>query len=515
MHGMNRITPNEILLTKIIATLGPTSDTVEKIKQLILEGVRGFRINFSHGKFEEYESLLQNIREAEELTGIPVAVIGDLSGPKIRVGKVSGQGVMLQQGMNIAFTKRTIETDPQAEEIIFSTTYPTFIDEVRPGQRVLLDDGNVALRSIETRGEGEQKMLVCKVINGGLITSKKGINLPETELSVAALTDWDLECVSFAVRHHFNYLALSFVRKSEDIRQLKKILARQGARPESLIEDRISRSDMSFLKGDFEGFIPIIAKIEKPQALDDLDNILLEADFVMIARGDLGVEMDLAEVAVHQKNIIARCREHGVPVIVATQMLQSMINSPVPTRAEVSDVANAIFDGTDAVMLSGETAVGQYPVETVRMMNRIARKTNNDLRKHHHEFASPLTYGDIQGRSAGIAYGAKMISRDSNARLIINWTELGGSALFLSQQRIPLPVIAFSHNMNTLRILALLYGIIPVKMNKPANKKEFMDYSVNLLQQDGYLEKGDTIVFVNRYPFNKIGLTNELTVQTL
>ena len=511
---MEKISVHEILFTKIIATLGPSSNTPEIIGELIHEGARAFRINFSHGSFDEYEKTLKNIKEAEVVTGIPVAVIGDLSGPKIRIGKVAGNGVLLKHGMKVIFTDEDLVTEPESEPVVFSTSFPGFIKEVKKGQKILLDDGNVMLRCVTPATNTERK-LICEVVEGGLITSRKGVNLPDTELSVSAITPRDRECIAFAVRHKYNFLALSFVRRAEDLRELKEIMRAEGARPGKVLGDHPTGIDVSLLKGDYEGLIPIIAKIEKPQALDDLDNILKETDFVMIARGDLGVEMDLAEVAVHQKNIIQRCREYSVPVIVATQMLQSMIESPVPTRAEVSDVANAIYDGADAIMLSGETAVGKWPVEAVRMMKRIAEKTNDDMVRRSLEFPSPGKVIELKGRSAGIASGARMLARDSGAKLIANWTELGGSALFLSQQRMHLPVISFSHNLHTLRILALLYGIIPVRMNKPATKMEFIHTTVQVLSDDGLAAKGDTIVFVNRYPFDKVGLTNELTVHSI
>ena len=287
-----------------------------------------------------------------------------------------------------------------------------------------------------------------------MITSKKGINLPDTALSVPALTEWDLQCVEFAVKKKVDYLALSFVRSATDVRQLKNRLAELGARP--MEPEKYREQSHHSMTGEVH-FIPIISKIEKPQAMDDLDSIIAESDGIMIARGDLGVEMDVAEVAVLQKRIISACHDHGVPVIVATQMLQSMIESPTPTRAEVSDVANAIFDGVDAVMLSGETAVGKYPAGTVRIMNRIARLTNNYIREQKISHPIPKAIQNSKYRSAALAHGVKSMVKDIDARLIVVWTKLGGGALYLSQLDMPRPIIACSSIPATLNRMALLY----------------------------------------------------------
>ena len=352
------------LYTKTVATLGPASASVQVIRKLIESGVRVFRINFSHGTFEEYEAYFDKVREAEQLTGEYVAILGDLSGPKIRVGQVVKEGVQLKKGQCVEFVKQQVVAGEKGSENLFSSTYPHFIDEVKKGEKILIDDGNIQLTCKDKTSGRTGKKLICKVLCGGLVTSSKGINLPDSVLSAPSMTEKDYACVKFAVRKGFDFLALSFVRSGEDVIALKKELIRLKARPK---EDSLKsgRFDFSRFFEDAENYVPIISKIEKPQAIDNLQSIIDETDGIMVARGDLGVEMDLAEVAILQKKIVRLCHENGKPVIVATQMLQSMIESPVPTRAEVSDVANAIFDGADAVMLSGETAVGKYPVETV------------------------------------------------------------------------------------------------------------------------------------------------------
>jgi pyruvate kinase len=498
-----------LILTKIIATLGPASSSVENIKQLIGEGARVFRVNFSHGSFEGFSELIDHIRLASRETGIPAAVLGDLSGPKIRVGKVVDPGILLKQEGIVEFTREEItgclENNGTA---VFSTTLPAMINEVQPGQRVLIDDGNIELRCKGKTGE----RLVCEVIQGGLVSSKKGINLPETHLSVPALTEWDLKCLEFAVKKHVDYIALSFVRSAADVRLLKDHLKALGARP---IEPSLYRDHELEIIPQNSIFIPIISKIEKPQAISDLDNIVSESDAIMIARGDLGVEMDVAEVAVLQKKIISSCHDHGVPVIVATQMLQSMIESPTPTRAEVSDVANAIFDGVDAVMLSGETAVGKWPVATVRIMSRIARLTNDYIREQKISQPVPKYMGESRFRSAALAHGVKSIVKDIDASLIIVWSKLGGGALYLSQLDIPLPIIAFSDLPATLDRLSLLYGVYPELMDQPLNSSSFIKDATDKIIEKDWAKKGAAVVFVYGEPIQHIGVTNSIYVHYL
>lgn len=499
----------DLILTKIIATLGPASSGADKIKELISEGARIFRVNFSHGSFEEFSDLIDQVRLASNETGIPVAVLGDLSGPKIRVGKVTVPGITLQLNGKVEFTKEDIEGHIAVDgTAVFSTTYPKIVEEVSPGQKVLIDDGNIELLCT---GKAKDK-LECKVIQGGLVTSKKGINLPETNLSVAALTDWDLKCLEFAVRKRVDYIALSFVRNAADVRLLKDHLKSLGARP---FEPVLYRdSDMTLVPGE-SVFIPVISKIEKPQAIEDLVNIVSESDVIMIARGDLGVEMDVAEVAVLQKRIISTCHDHGVPVIVATQMLQSMIESPNPTRAEVSDVANAIFDGVDAVMLSGETAVGKWPALTVRMMNRIARLTNTYIREKKISHLIPKHMRESRFRSAALAHGVKSIVKDIDAALIVIWSKYGGGALYLSQLDIPLPILAFSDLPATLNRLSLLYGIHPELMNQPMDVSSFINDVATVIINKGWAKKGDAIVFVYGEPIQASGVTNSVYVHYL
>jgi pyruvate kinase len=502
----------EFLLSKIVSTLGPASAKESVVEQLIKEGVGVFRINFSHGTFDEYESLLNLVRRASKKLNIPIAVLGDLSGPKIRVGKVVEGGVDLKVGQQVAFQKEPIETQNSASGMVtFSTTYTNLCDEVTPGETIMLNDGFVRLTCQEKR-EGR---LICLVEQGGIISSSKGVNLPDTDLSVPALTEKDITCVKFAVEKGFDYLALSFVRKADDVKQLKELLRQYGAR--TIDRSPFSQIELSVgeIKDQVERTIPVISKIEKPQAVENLEEILRETDAIMVARGDLGVEMDLAEVAVTQKRIIKLCREYGIPCIVATQMLESMIESPTPTRAEVSDVANAIFDGADAVMLSGETAVGKYPVETVRMMNRIAERSNAFLKTEPLAPLALLKSSDRYSRIAALSKSVYTVVKEMDAKFIIVWSHLGGEAVYLSQQRSPRPILYFSPYESALRKTALLYGIEPIYMPSQTSNSGFFQSVDKWLLEHQWAQKGDTVVFIVSEPITQTKVTNEMVIHSV
>ncbi len=499
----------DFLLTKFIATLGPASGSAETISKLVDSGVRVFRINFSHGTFDDFDKLVSNIRQVEKESKTYVAILGDLSGPKIRVGKVVDGGVSLENGDIVSFTAGEVIGGSTGYEKTFSTTYPAFIEEVKAGDKVLLDDGNISMECIEKSGKGIEASLLCRVISGNLLTTAKGINLPESELTLPSLTDKDRACVEYAVKKEFDFLALSFVRRGSDVRELKELLTQLKVRPKGL---DITGGDLGFSTLYEDDFIPVISKIEKPQAIENLAEILQETDGVMVARGDLGVEMDLAEVAILQKKVIRMCSEYGKPVIVATQMLQSMIHEPVPTRAEVSDVANAIIYGADAVMLSGETAVGEFPVETVKMMNRIARKTNAYLKAMELSSEKLIHYKGPMNRKAAMARGVHQMARDIQAKYIISWTHSGGSSVFLSQQRIQVPMIAFGENRKRLRQLSILYSITPQYMKQPASGSKFIAAVNRMLIKNKWARKGDPVIIVASEPITRRGITNRVVI---
>ena len=490
-----------LLFTKILATLGPASGSIENIESMVAAGARAFRINFSHGTLEEHAQTLANVRVASERVGEPIAVIGDLCGPKMRLGQVVDGGVTLSTGVRIEFSKTDMlaVAPAEGEPAVFSTTYSDLVDEVQPGQRVLIDDGKVSLTCIGHEGNGEARRLLCEVIHGGTVTSGKGVNLPDTELSTPALTDRDRECARFAVEHGVDSLALSFVRSRNDVAQLRDFLRQLG------VPDGLRRTGVRTDEPGERPPIPVISKIEKPQALDDLEGIILESELIMVARGDLGVEMDVADVPVIQKQLIRHCHEHGRPVIVATQMLESMIKAPNPTRAEVSDVANAIIDGADVVMLSGETAVGQWPVEAVRMMNRVATRTNDFLRGQSSTINTPR---ENETQAAALAHGVASMTRGLDARLVVLWAEFDDAVLHLSQSRLDIPILAFCNRPDLLRRIQLLHGVTPVSMNEPADPAEFLERTDAMVRAEGWANQGDSIVYVYSVRLEKTSLSN-------
>lgn len=507
---------HELTLTKIVATLGPASSTPEVVEELITEGVRVFRINFSHGEFSEHLASLRRVRAAAEKLNQHIGVLGDLCGPKIRVGKQAGEGTQLADGSRVAFIPEFVDATTASRELdgltCLKVGFHDFIFEARAGHRILLDDGTLELRAAEQRPLGEGTALICEVVVGGILKSNKGINFPDTELTMPAMTDHDYRCVDFAVEHGFDFLALSFVRTAKDVRELKDYLRKQGARPARPQNQPEGKHHFSTFGSEWRAFIPVIAKIEKPQALENLEAIVTEADTIMVARGDLGVEVDAAQVPVLQKRIIATCHDYGKPVIVATQMLQSMIESPVPTRAEVSDVANAIFDGADAVMLSGETAVGKFPVKAVQMMRRISRRSNAHLRAMPRSTSTPVNARESRYRTAALAHGVKVVIHDLNAELVILWSQLGGGASYLSQVRMTVPVLAFSSSPEALRRMSVMFGITPLHMEPPKDSNDFLVKVDQLLLERGWAREDEAVVMVAGQPFGRPGVTNTLRI---
>ena len=483
--------PRDFIRTKIIATVGPASSEMDVLVRMIEAGARVFRLNFSHGKLDEHAVTLNNIRAAAEQAGVPIAALGDLSGPKLRVGEVAGDGIELAMGDTVEFVREPVTaTRPTAADapVRFSLTQPDLIDDVAEGHRVLIDDGAVRLLAVDCDGA----RLRCVVTVGGRVTTRKGVNLPDSHLRVPSMTDHDWRCVDWAASHELDFLALSFVRSADDVRTLKAALverAAPGAVP-----------------------IPVISKIEKPQAIEDIDAILDASDGVMVARGDLGVEMELTEVPLIQKRVIELAREHGRPVIVATQMLQSMIDTPSPTRAEVSDVANAILDGADAVMLSGETAVGKYPVVAVRMMGKIATRIEEASRSGLLRIDPPPMLRDSRYRTAALAHGVSTVVRDLGAVLVIVWSQRGGGARYLSLHRPGVPVIAASSSDVALRRMSMLYAVCPVKLAQPTSVEAFVESIDRMLLDDGWAQKGDAVIVVTGEPIGAVGVTNKLRI---
>jgi len=468
-------------LTKIVATLGPASDSEEILLRLIDAGVSVFRLNFSHGELHQHLVTLERVRDAARDAGRPIAVLGDLQGPKIRVGNVAKDGVELTPGMTVIIQREAIEAaEPIDEETLrISSTYEHLVDDVDVGQRVLINDGAIRMLVVD-RTDDE---LHCTVTVGGRLRSRKGINLPESELRVDPMTDRDWSCVDWAVEHDLDFLALSFVRRAEDVERL-----RDGLR--SRVESR----------SDDRRIIPIVAKIELPGAVDRIESIADASEGIMVARGDLGVEMDLARLPIIQKRLVSVARAYGKPVIVATQMLESMITASSPTRAETTDVANAILDGADAVMLSGETAVGKHPPLVVDHMRRIAMYTEGHLAGELRRSSPPAMLRASGDHSAAVAHGVWNIVRDMRAKFVVVWSERGRMARLLSQNHFDVPVVAATTSVSTARQMQLYRGVTPVRMVEPPSLSEFSRLVDSYLLHRGWASPGDACVLVATWP---------------
>jgi pyruvate kinase len=503
-------------LAKIVATIGPASESPEMVRKLIEAGVSVFRFNFSHGEFGAHEKRLRTVREVAGAMGRTVACLGDLQGPKIRVGKVppglskgadgtplpgielkAGQDVILKKGISESFIR---SSDNGEGTPVLSLTYEKMVDEVAPGQRVLINDGAIRMLAVDTdHAKGE---LRCRVRTGGLVTSNKGINLPQSEISAPAITDRDWECVAWAVKNGIDFLALSFVRKADEVLELKRRLAELCP-----IDKALDPSGQGVA-------IPVIAKIEKPQAVQNIESIVDASDAIMVARGDLGVEMDIAQVPIAQKVILDACGQYGKPVIVATQMLESMIESPVPTRAEASDVANAIFDSADAVMLSGETAVGKNPSLVVETMRRIIAAAESRIAELPRRPGAPLKLVQSRYATAALAHGAWQIAHDIGAKAIVCWSENAGTARYLSQNNFTVPIFAWSSNLHATRRMALLAGVTPVHAPPPASGTlaEWNSQVDAYLVERRICRPGDSIILVAGKPLGVARVTNALAI---
>ncbi|MHC5022627.1 MAG: pyruvate kinase [Planctomycetota bacterium] len=482
-------------LTKIIATVGPASRDPATVRCLVEAGVSIFRLNFSHGDADAHATSVGIIREAASSLRRPVAILGDLPGPKIRVGTIEDPGVRAEPGAVIIFQRDPIDVRPGTEgPLRLSSTYGSLVDDVQPGQRLLVDDGSVRMLVVDKRRDE----IECHVTTGGAITTGKGINLPDTMLSVPSITERDWQLVEWALRHDLDFLALSFVRTAADVRRL-------GER----IDELKSSLDPGLVR------LPIIAKIEVPAAVRNIDSIVDAADGIMVARGDLGVEMDLARVPVIQKQLINTAHRYGKPCIVATQMLQSMIDAPMPTRAEASDVAGAIFERIDAVMLSGETAVGAYPEETVRMMHRIAEKTEEHLAAQPQISSPPAELQKSGYRTAALAHGAWAIAQDVGARFIVVWSQQGGSARYLSQNDFAIPIYAMTADRRAAQQMQLLRGVIPIHVEKPRDLADFTRLAERQLCDAGWAHEGDRCLVVGGGPLGRQGVVNSLAIHEI
>lgn len=454
--------------TKIVCTIGPASQEVEMLTKLVEAGMNVCRLNFSHGTHENHAELIARIRSVSEATGEPLAILQDLQGPKIRVGDLPEEGVELVAGKTIIFTSGEGDIPKK-----IPVTYPNLHEDVKTGQRLLLDDGllEVTVKSVK------EKDVTCTVMTGGKLTSHKGLNLPETETKISAITDKDKEDIKFGVEQGVDWIALSFVRSADDIKQLRALIGNKEIR--------------------------VIAKIEKPQAVEKMDEIIAEVDGIMVARGDLGIEMPAERVPVIQKQLIEKCLEAGKPVIVATQMLDSMIRNPRATRAEISDIANAVIDHADAVMLSGESASGAHPVEAVKTMAATVIETEKS------------SYDDVPvkvrlGKSAEEAMTniASILGRASNAKAIVVCSMSGHSARLVSRYRPELPIYAATPDARVLRQLNLSWGVRGLSVGKASTVPELIEQALSSLKKEKNISSGDEVIIVAGEPLGESGHVN-------
>jgi pyruvate kinase len=470
---------------KIVCTLGPASQSQEMLEALLDAGMDVARLNFSHGSHEQHAENIAKLRAASLKVRKAVGILGDLQGPKIRTGRFITGSTELKEGATFSIT--TDESVKGTDDIV-STTYPLLAQDVNPGDRILLDDGLLELKVLET---DKKQLLRTQVVVGGTLKNNKGINLPGVAVRADALTPKDREDLIFGIKAGVDFIALSFVRQPSDLDMARQAMAEVGRQ------------------------VPIIAKLEKPEAIARLDAILDKTDGVMVARGDLGVEIPPEEVPAVQKDIVRRANSRGLPVIVATQMLNSMIDNPRPTRAEASDVANAVFDGADAVMLSGETASGKYPIESVQMMDRIVLAAESATRSQHlkRTIAAPLGlpshFPDVIARVACEAAEA------SGASLVAAFTLSGVTARLLAHYRPPVPIVAFSPNQEVRRRLALVWGVVP-RVLEPIQDTEAMVRRVEEeLLTRGLARVGDRVVIVFGAPVGQPGKINSLRLHTI
>lgn len=463
-----------LIRTKIVATLGPATADPERLAAVLESGVDVCRLNFSHGTHDDHKRTLTAVRAWAAEHDQSMTVFGDLCGPKIRLNTVSGGCVRLNRGDKVRFVRG--DADCTASE--FTISYARFVDEMAEGQRVFIDDGLVRL--LVTSCDGDS--VTCTCTTGGSVSSRKGVNLPDTKLSTPAMTDKDRRDLEWAIEHGLDYVALSFVRRPEDLTVLLDEIKARGAN------------------------LGVIVKIEKPEALDHLDDFIRRADAIMAARGDLGVEMDVWRVPLIQKDITARCRAVGKPVIIATQMLQSMVASPMPTRAEVSDIANAIIDQADAVMLSAETAAGEYPALAVTMMDHVAQATEAYLREqcvYHREARSQKL-----GTTAAIAASAVQAANRLDSKLVAVWTATGETVRLIARHRLPMPVVGLTYDERVYRRLNLLYGVVPLRVEPMSNPAEMAAALNQRLISRGLAAPGDLVVVVTSTQPNTPGGTD-------
>ncbi len=466
--------------TKIVCTIGPASEEKEVFSQLVKSGLNIARLNFSHGNHEEHLERINMIKEVRSELRIPVAILLDTKGPEIRTGNFTEGVVDLVEGQEFTLTTEEIEGDKSRCHI----TYKDLPSDVTKGDKILIDDGLIEL---EVLNVSENKNIKCIVKNGGTIKNKKGVNVPGVKINLPAITEKDISDIEFGIKNGIDFIAASFIRKAEDVYEIRRILEKNNA-----------------------DYIQIISKIENQEGVENIDEIIEVSDSIMVARGDLGVEIPTEEVPLAQKMMIKKCNKVGKPVITATQMLDSMIRNPRPTRAEVTDVANAIYDGTDAIMLSGETAAGKYPIEAVKTMANIAKTTEESLdframlRKNSEIREASVTYA--------ISHATCRTAYELGASAIVSATSSGFTARMVSKFRPKAPIIAATTSERILRRMLLSWGVYPVMINEFNSTDKIFEASIKKAKQDGYIQDGDLVVITAGVPVGISGSTNLLKV---
>ena len=468
--------------TKIICTLGPAVNSEEMIRKLILCGMNAARFNFSHGSHEEHLGRLNLLKSIRDTMGYPVATILDTKGPEIRIKSFEQKSITLETGDTFTLTTREVE----GTSSMVSVTYPKLHEEVGPGQEILIDDGLVAIRVEEIRGQD----IVCRVENGGSLSANKSINIPGVHIHLPALTDKDVADIRFGVENDFDYIAASFVRRAADVEAVREVLHSCG--------------------GDD---VRIIAKIENQEGVDNVDEILAAADGIMVARGDLGVEIPAARVPILQKQMIRKGLQAGKPVITATQMLDSMIRNPRPTRAEVSDVANAVFDGTSCVMLSGETAGGKYPIEALSAMVEIVEEAESSI--HYWRQFQKQRVVPASNINDAITHTCCLTAKDLDAKAILAATSSGRTARNICRFRPACPVAALTMHEKVRRQLAICWGVVPFLTGEVTSTDRIFSLSAEVALKEGLVQKGDTVVITAGVPLGKSGSTNLIKAQII
>jgi pyruvate kinase len=463
--------------TKIVATIGPASSSKEVLKEMILAGVDVCRLNFSHGNYDDHKQVVNKIKEINKELWVHTALLADLQGPKLRIGVVENEGVLLENGKELIITTEKIVGTKDKVYI----TYPQFPQDVRPGELVLLDDGKLMLRVIETDGTKEVR---THIVHGGVLSSKKGVNLPNTKISLPCLTEKDLQDLDFALENNVEWIGLSFVRSANDIIELKNLIALKG---------KTAR---------------VIAKIEKPEAIDDIDNIIAEADGVMVARGDLGVEVPMEKVPLIQKMLVRKCLVAAKPIIIATQMMETMITNITPTRAEVNDVANSVLDGADAIMLSGETSVGKFPVKVIENVTKIIENVESSGNSFNHGLEPEMNPERFTTDS--ICRSACHLAENIEAKAIITMTHSGYTAIKVSSYRPKASVFVFTSNHSLLNTMSLVWGVRGFFYDKYISTDHTIADIKYILRKEGFLKQGDFFINIASMPITEKGKTNML-----